>query len=96
MSVVKTFNNTDSIKRALDKILEYPISERPLVSIIYIGHTINIYEIKGILDSVGYAQDTDGLPFHWVRINALYVEIPEAIATRKIIKLEIFDEKIED
>ena len=88
MNVFKTFTEPDSIKRALEKMLEYPFDERPLLNVKFDVGGDQCY-VEGPLFAIDYMSDyiiiTIGTPSNTKSI----------IELDSITKLYIFDVKAE-
>ena len=84
MNVFKVFTEKDAIKRALEKILEYPYDERPLIHIKFeVG--FDLCYIEGTLFDIDYERN-------WIIIGTSRLK---GIELDSITKLYIFDIKVE-
>ena len=99
MNKIKTFTSTESIELAFGTMMDYPFDERPLLKIEYafpvglICGTDRILEGVGVLDSQGFVNGRNGW-LHWVKIKLKHDNRMELFDVKKIMKLEIFDEKM--
>ena len=90
MNIVKTFTDGDSIRMALGKMLEYPMSERPFLYITYEKYNFIHYAEGTLIRSGGVRVGAS----EWIKIITVDRE-QKIIYIDDITELHVSDKNIE-